>query len=207
MKLKKLIIFMLLFILSGCTVNYNLEIKDDNYIENINVKVNEEEKEIAKNQIPYIKSTIHNKIVYNSDFQENNVLYNHIYSFNEYQSSAIKVYFDNFKNFEEDGDYTLILSGFNAYNNFQQAADLYTFTIKTDYEVVTSNADYKKGNTHIWKVNSKNYNKKKIIFQYRKTKQQVDYSYYLITVLTTIVSVLILFFAILMYDKYRKNKE
>lgn len=164
----KKIIFLLIscFILTGCSINYNLDINDDNFTETItgnvlnseinnndnysinmyNFLINTEQKAFYNNDnIFYNKST--NKINDKIDFE-----YNYTFNSSNFNNSRIiNECFDNHAFDYKDGIYYLVVSGkFNCY---------YTNTninITTDHKVISNNAETINDNTYSWTITEKN---------------------------------------------------
>ena len=165
----KKILFILItcLLLTGCTVNYNLEINDNNFketitgsvlnkeldtnnstsINNYSFLLNEEQPSFYKNEnIFYNKTT--NNAQDRIDFD-----YNYIFNENNFNNSRIiNECFDNHIYEYKDNKYYLVVSGkFNC--NYSETTNI---NITTDYNVTSNNAQKIKNNTYTWTINENN---------------------------------------------------
>ncbi len=169
--MKKLLIFLLIvFLLSGCTSNYNLEISNNSFKENINATINKNE---IPTSSPYPEIELDDQITpflnkdYSAIFSDDKALYkkrvtyldNYInvdmsYKYNEqefYNSNSLKLCFDNYE-FSYEDDYYI-----HAYGRFYCLySDSLDINIKTNNKVLSHNADEVNGNTYTWHVNKDN---------------------------------------------------
>ena len=169
--MKKYLLFFGIFLfISGCSVNYELEIKDKTFNEQIEFYVTNDEFSTVKNSIKgntYIDSLTGEK--YQLDIKQKsngmNITNNQVYKISEYKTSKfLKICFSSFNVIEEDLYYILSTSeGLMCYAEEDvMFFDDITIKIKTNHEVINSNADEVKDNVYYWYVNDENYNKKSI---------------------------------------------
>lgn len=165
----KKILFILItcLLLTGCTVNYNLEINDNNFketitgsvlnkeldtnnstsINNYSFLLNEEQPSFYKNENIFYNKTTNNAqdgidFDFNYTFNENN--------FNN--SRIINECFDNHVYEYKDNKYYLVVSGkFNC--NYSETTNI---NITTDYNVTANNAQTIKNNTYTWTIDENN---------------------------------------------------
>ena len=165
----KKILFILItcLLLTGCTVNYNLEINDNNFketitgsvlnkeldtnnstsINNYSFLLSEEQPSFYKNEnIFYNKTT--NNAQDRIDFD-----YNYIFNENNFNNSRIiNECFNNHVYEYKDNKYYLVVSGkFNC--NYSETTNI---NITTDYNVTSNNAQKIKNNTYTWTINENN---------------------------------------------------
>lgn len=164
--MKKIILLILLcFTLTGCTINYNLDINDDNFKETITGSVYNSELTNDDNSInmySFLINTEQNAFYNNDNIFYNKTTnnidnkidfeYNYTFTSNNFNNSRIiNECFDNHVFEYKEGIYYLVVSGkFNCY---------YTNTninITTDYKVISNNATDKKDNTYTWTINEEN---------------------------------------------------
>ena len=185
-------LFFILYFLSGCSANYDLEIGDKGFIENLTVYSSNisENKEVDEKFYPvYYNSDFNtinpykklsNVLYYNSSLKEKNGLnilnYNYTYNDSSYKlSNIIKNSFDDVivrkYDYDYDGknDYMLIstsdtFSWFNIEKNLEKV----TIKIKCHYKIISSNADSINKNELIWVFTPDN--KKAINLVYDPTK-------------------------------------
>lgn len=180
--MKKIIFLILILLVSGCTSNYNLEISNDSFKENINIKIDkdliptestQENIELDDPITPFLegkqsalfsneKVYYKKKVTYYDDYVDVTMKYN--YTSNKFKdSNSLNLCFDDFV-FEDDDTYYI-----HAYGTFYC---LYTedinINIKTNNKVIKSNADSINGNVHTWIINSSNYNNVNIEFEVDK---------------------------------------
>ena len=165
----KKILFILItcLLLTGCTVNYNLEINDNNFketitgsvlnkeldtnnstsINNYSFLLSEEQPSFYKNENIFYNKTTNNTqegidFDFNYTFNENN--------FNN--SRIINECFDNHIYEYKDNKYYLVVSGkFNC--NYSETTNI---NITTDYNVTSNNAQKIKNNTYTWTIDENN---------------------------------------------------
>lgn len=190
----KKIIFVLLFILifSGCSVEYNLEIKDNKFFESITSNVDNlsqynshkdnrlvsfysealvtyyTSQEEAKQNFHYYKSK--------PSYKNNLYKINYSYDFdmdNYTDSNAVKSCYEYFKITTNGNNVTLSTSNkFNCFNSYNEL-DKVTINITSYYGVVRSNADKVNGKTYTWEITRENASNKPILFEYDNTKRNI----------------------------------
>ena len=165
----KKIIFLLLIclLLTGCTVNYNLDINDNNFKETLagnvlNTELNNNDNTdinmftylINGDQPAFYKNDniFFNKATNNTT---NGIDFDYSYTFNEYNfnnSRIINECFDNHIYEYKDNTYYLVVSGkFNC--NYSEKTNI---NITTDYNVTANNAQAIKNNTYTWTIDENN---------------------------------------------------
>jgi len=164
-KMKKIILFSILcFLLTGCTLNYELEISDENFYETISGNVLKSEIEPEENQTdvgpynfflnteqPVFRNN--NKIFYNKTLNENEnkIEYEYSYTFNENNfanSNLLNECFDVFNLENDNNKIYLTVAG-----NFKCAyAEKTNINIITDYKVIAHNGNKNK-NKYTWTIN------------------------------------------------------
>lgn len=159
----------LIFLLTGCNSQYNLEINNGTFKETIvsdiypdskkslSVEGIEEDDQITPflemDQYPFSND---NNIVYSKtiemidDYQRVTLKYK--YNENEFENSkAINNCFENYRYFHDD-KYIIELSG-TFYCLYTDSLDI---NIKTDYKVLENNADDVNNNIYTWHINREN---------------------------------------------------
>ena len=211
---KKIIILLILFFLTGCSASYNLEIKDDMIYEKINIKelnVNQEVIDKLKSQNQYVLISKSLDLVYSktTKINENDTIftYSHKYTPLEFSTSFSNKCFDVAKFNDNSQTYSLYANKFNCFGDQEEFADSYKINIKTDYNVINNNADKIKGNIYTWNFTKQNYKNKSIVFQYTKTKKDVNYlnvfKPFFISILVSVIIALIIIFI----SKIKKDGE
>lgn len=165
----KKIIFLLLIclLLTGCTVNYNLDINDNNFKETLtgnvlNIELNNNN-DTDINMFSYLingdqpafyknDNIYFNKITKNTT---NGIDFDYSYTFNEHNfnnSRIINECFDNHVYEYKDNTYYLVVSGkFKC--NYSETTNI---NITTNYNVTSNNAKTIKNNTYTWTIDENN---------------------------------------------------
>ena len=166
----KKILFLIIFcfLLTGCTVNYNLEIDNESFKESITGNILNSELESDDNRTDiniysYLINSEQNvfknndSILYNKNLNnvENGIDYSYSYEFNKNNfnnSRILNECFDKYEAYEEDGIYYISIFG-----NFNCSyADKTNINIKTNHNVLANNADSIKNNTYSWAIEKDN---------------------------------------------------
>ena len=214
----KKILFLLItcLLLTGCTVNYNLEINDTNFKETITGNVLNSELNTNNS------SSINNYLfLLNGDqpsfYKNDNIFYNketnntqegidfeYNYTFNENNfnnSRIINECFDNHIYNYADNKYYLVVSGkFNC--NY---SDITNINITTNYNVTSNNATKIKNNTYTWTIDENN--KDDIYFFItidKSTNSKIDLSW---NTLKTIGLIIIILLSSICIYFLKKNKQ
>lgn len=164
---KILFLIIICFLLTGCTMNYNLEITDEGFKETISGNVlnselktgddtdfniyyhllNSEQTTFKNNNSIFYEKTI-NKTNETTEFE-----YTYTFNKNNFINSRIlNECFDNFTFKNEDDHYYIDISG-----NFKCAyADKTNIKLKTDYQVTGNNIKKENKNVYIWTIDKNN---------------------------------------------------
>ena len=160
---KNIIMLLSILLLTGCTVNYNLEIDDNILKEKITGTVTKEEsKQNSKaTDISTIYSIINEeqKPIYNKEeiYQKslkdngNNIDYTFSYNYNIedfVNSTIINTCFENHEIEQLDNYYSIRLSG-NFYCLYSKKINI---AVTSNLKVASNNADKIKDNTYIWTI-------------------------------------------------------
>ncbi len=227
---KIILLFISLFILSGCSATYDLEIYNEKYKENVtinsltddatgmkdwNIPVNADEESI---DLLLTISKVTGITYYDNDsvFEDNYYKYNYSHEFGmtDYYKSYFAVnsydffavYYDDT---DESGKKDLVTISTSLKNLlFEKYTDLESITvnIKTNHKVYSSNADSKDGYTYTWNITKDNYEKKPVQIRIYKDKYVLNYNNELNRSLYIFLIVLgvLLLGALLLYIRARK---
>ena len=165
--MKKIIIILILsiFLLSGCSVQYNLEINKEGFKENISIgKFDADNVEGFQYLTPYAIVNGVNQEFYKLDYS--NQILNLSYDYGVYNydmSEALNQCYD-MSNFSYDNNYYYILTSgeFKCLSYMGYTTDEVRINIKSDYNVVESNADLVENNVYTWIINKNNKGNKPI---------------------------------------------
>lgn len=222
-KLKILILFLVLLLSTGCSVDYNLTIDELNAIEDFSLYVDNNSSNTAMINDMYQRQTesFFNQDTDDSEYYEVkkgltkdkkslflNFRYN--YPLKKLQNSnAISECFYN-KSVTKDQEYiTLNTSkGFDCiYKDTDLQIEDLTINIKTNLKVVETNSDKVKKNTYTWHIDKDNYQEKNIYMKISYTEENREKSViseYLAIPIVMIVTVLLIFVAFKFRTKNRK---
>ncbi len=215
-KIKKLLILFLIFILTGCSGNYDININkdlsideslylsldnndnvynktikifDDNKIDRDKYKVKQTSDEII---IEYKEkyNTIDEYILKSKIYHQliDNISYNK-------NKKYVDIYIDQYVKIKNQNESSLI--GNESDINFLQ------INIKTPFKVLISNADNISEDTYTWTINQ-NTDRKKILFQFTKRLNKISYSQIvMLTVLILCIAVLL----VRLIKNYQKSQK
>lgn len=219
-KIKIIILICSIFLLSGCSVEYNLTIDESTMEEDINAIFDKAtESEIANRMEKIRRTSYYNLDTRENEYytfkrseDENNIIlnYNYIYTSNNlYKSEAVsRCYYKRIVNVTDD--YITIDTDDQVsclYKDGEKQIDNIIVNIKTDLPVVSNNADDVKNNNYIWYINDNNYTNKPINIKIKKEPNEeyfnIDNISILIVVITIIILGIITFFIIRI--KHKKN--
>ena len=238
MKKNLLILSLFIFLMTGCTVNYNIEIKDNKVIENFDVS--EKNVEVANYKI--VGDTSFKDIVisykegkelltsydmlnsesgcssckkYNKDTiisdDEIALIFTTDHTFEEYKDSTIaNEYLPGFKvNYDDES--ISITGGTNwSFLNDYKYLDEVVITVKTNYEVTSTNATKESAGVYVWRI-SKNSKNEKLYMTVNTTMQSEDIEsasnpkLYITILLVIAMIILISLLAIYTLNQKKKN--
>ena len=208
MKKRTIYHLILLLLLTGCTVNYDLEIENNNFYENITGNVlNSELSNDGRTDMNLYDYLINNdqqvfennsNIVYNKalNSKENSKDFQYSYNFTEanFQNSRLlNSCFDKFSFSNDENKFYI-----HAYGKFKC---LYTnkinINIKTNNNVISHNASSVKKNTYSWVIDDKNVNEANIFIVINKQNNEKEIHLNLLKIIgfiiITILSIICIF--------------
>ena len=172
---------------TGCSAEYNLEIEDNRYIENINVTSNNSKETanfnkkwtipVDKEEYNILNGKENNNILTNKIYNQKNIndTLNFNYDFSKYEinnSTAISMCYNNFNIINNDNQ--IIISTSDKATCFDKipVLDNVKVNIKIKEPVVKHNADTKINDTYTWNITKNNASNKsiKIIANKRNTE-------------------------------------
>lgn len=222
--MKKIILLVsLIFLLSGCSVNYDLEIFNNEYREKISINsLNTTE---SSYEIPVyfdetrVEKTLTSKKVADVEYyqksneQTNYVYYNNFAMEKYYKSYFVNSSFDFFAVYyndvdEETGEDIITISTNNNMKIFDTYKDLdeIKINVKTNHKVKYSNADSHSKFTYTWNYDKNNYKDKYIQLILYKDKFVFNYDGKFFRNLT-IVGLIVVSLAIIAIFIIKKSKK
>lgn len=213
-RIKFAILFLLVIMLSGCTVNYEINIKDNKITEKINaVETNSVLFDSPNDFGMTLRESLY-AFSSSDPFSEENFVVNKIENENELgfdytreggllESTAISHCYLNPIITDKD-DIVTINTGteFMCYDYYENL-DTIRFVFKTNHKVISNNADSVSGNSYIWNI-SKDSNKQIEISYY---KFVVDKSFNVSYVIIPAILLLGVLIILIIKKKSRKNNE
>ena len=221
-KIKVFILICCMFLLSGCSIEYNLTVNESTMEEDINAIFDKATESELASRMEGIRRTA----FYNYDTRENeyydftkretndNIIlnYNYQYMGNDlYKSEAAsRCYYKRIVSVT-DNDITINTDNQVAclYKDGDREIEDITINIRTDLTVLENNADKVNGNVYSWNINDQNYTNKPIYIKIEKERYQEPFisqfiSIIVIIIVVVIIGILIYFKAI---RKHRKNNK
>lgn len=222
MKKNIFILILSLFLITGCTSEYNLEFSNGKIKENIVVNISNSDIPpkttdivaevddritpfIENDQYPFMNNTNkkYSKKVENTE-AGTRVTMNYTYSHNEYKNSvAYNMCFEDSTFNENRNDYDLNFTG----KFFCQYSEEVIINIKTNNEVISNNADKVEGNTYTWVINDTNRDNVNINIKIsKKSKITNNVIYVILGVILIILIVLAINAYIKIQERYNVNE-
>ncbi len=181
--MKKIFLLSLIFILTGCSIDYNLTLDEELATENI--KINSQD-------FYTFPTPAYNNVQGSSETDEKipGVEYYDMNFNTDYSTASYKFPLNNFKSSRavntcykaltlsktSTGSRLLNTSNYNycfdAYPNLDEIN--VNITISDNYTIINSNADSKNSNTHSWKINRDNYKSKYIQIEYKEKPKEEE---------------------------------
>lgn len=213
--MKKIIILLLtILLLSGCSVEYNLEINELGIKENIDIgKFDASKIDDFEYLTPYaILNDLEQKFYL---FEYSNQVLNLSYDFDflDFNMSESFNQCYDVSNFSYDDNYFYILTSgeFKCLSYLGYTSDEVKINIKSDYKVVSSNADYFEDNIYTWVVNKNNKNNKPIDIVFDRNsnvkKRRLNIFSRFGTAIMALGVLLVIFFIILIINLFSKRKN
>jgi len=173
--MKKILIIISLFLMTGCTAKYKLDIQGKVINETLELGVSKENIDDIKYFKNIYTNDLKNLYIYNFDESTSILSYKYKYSFENYiNSSALSSCFTTY-NVINNSEYFLISTGgtFKCLPYQYSDSESYDYdeaeiSITTNHKVITNNADKKEGNTYYWYINKDNSDSKTINFKISK---------------------------------------
>ncbi len=218
---KFILIFFLLFFLTGCDVEYNIELKDDVIYETIDIKgmaSTKQQAEAIKEESLYVTTDqdrqYEKEIVATSNGYINRYKTNYFYK-NMNKSFVANSCYDMIDVHEGDNRYYFITSDKVECSMYKyEYVNNITISFKTNHKVINHNADYVKDGVYYWKVNLDENQIKPLTMVVDKNttdlSQKKSYNFdFVFTLLITVGTILGvgIIFIIYIYVKNKKNNK
>lgn len=188
----KILFIIILILITGCSVEYNLNI--DNSFSEHTVYIPESSEEMidgtqyrlpalfSESRLTYDNSNLKEIKYYNiKTLKDNKFSFNFVYDDNQLNDSNIANTCYQFFSVDTKENEVSILTGnkFYCFDVYEEL-DSVTININSNYKVIQSNADKIIGKKHTWYITRENASNKPIIFVYDKSKKNMTIMQYLI---------------------------
>lgn len=208
---KYLIIVMILIILTGCSIDYNLYVTDNYIDENININADDNSENINDANKKYNPLHYSDDIEYNQTVKRKNgkIIVNLQYRYKLEEFKNANSFNQGFYNRNVSLEDDIININLSDFSGFAPTVD-FDIRIKTKNEVIESNADIVKGNTYIWHVDGKHKDKLKIDIKIKRGTAKNESIFAQYSVVLYIIGAIILFvviFSIRLFVKKRKESN
>lgn len=184
--IKKIIIICIIFLLAGCSVDYDLTINEDNSVnekviasENTNrmMALTNQKEQQSINYLYNIYKGNRNDVNLITKNQNGDTIITAVYSYpsiDDYVSNFSSDLFENINITKKDGIVTLVLNQKKKIDKSSSKSLIYddvTINIHIPFKIVESNADSSIGDTYKWVIN-KDTDLKQIKISYDENKQK-----------------------------------
>ena len=208
---KYFIIIMILTILTGCSIDYNLYVTDNYIDENININAEDNSENINDANKKYNPLHYSDDIEYNQTVKRKNgkIIVNLQYRYKLEEFKNANSFNQGFYNRNVSLEDDIININLSDFSGFAPTVD-FDIRIKTKNEVIESNADIVKGNTYIWHVDGKHKDKLKIDIKIKRGTAKNESIFAQYSVVLYIIGAIILFvviFSIRLFVKKRKESN
>lgn len=215
--LKKFFLIFLLFLLSGCSIDYSVDIESDVFEENFSI--------IEKSDNYYYDvSAFRNYNLFYDGSSDLNYTFNELnyddrfgftlsgkFNSGNYQkSNLLNSYCGDFTINDDGNTYSIHLSSFNIFDEYSNLDEI-SFNINTGMNAISNNADRESNGIYNWIINRDNYRNKSIDIVFNKSDIKKKMSYIegdnqssLLYVLIFSIIIIVLFILYLVY-RFRKN--
>ena len=224
--IKKIIFFSLIFIITGCSVEYNLNINEDGSVNEIVVaqertnKMESITRKKGQQAVDYLYETFkrdnESKIVTNnSDDKTTSTVTKKYINIDQYTSNFKSDIFENINISKEKDEVTLEAKQSKALGNDYDYSPIYndiTINIKLPFKVIKNNADSISNNVYTWNIKENELKNIELVYSdnYEVEKVNVkinnktyNFSYGIIAIGSAVV--LIITIVLIVFIKNRKN--
>lgn len=175
--MKKILLLIIVLLLSGCTVEYDLEFNDLTVKEKIKIGPIDKLYENELNYLtPYAILNNHQQELYEVDYSNEFLHLNYTYLVNDFRLSETFNDCYELSNFSYDDKYYYILTSkeFKCLSFEKNEAKEIKIKFKTNHKVVNSNADSIENDTYVWIINENNKKNKPIEIKLEKDAKKKD---------------------------------
>lgn len=215
--MKKIILLLLIIFLTGCQSTYEIKINKENIEENIKIFT---ENSIVKNAnqetINSFSQTLddwengydyYNRELYTT---EEYTGYEYTYTFTHEEFDAMSQLRKCYKDFEfnyTDNTISLNTSKDFLCGTYYNQVDNIQITIKTNYSILSSNADKINKNELTWIINKQNYKNKPITFTINTAKETKDIKKKNLNLKGIIIVIIFILLIIIFIKRKQKSKR
>lgn len=185
MKNSKLILLLIiLFSLTGCTFEYNIEINTNRIKESNIIYIDNATKDTIKQEVEELVDSYTGPTnglgMYTQSIVNSNNRFGMLYEMNyskieDYNDSiSVSSCYDNYKLIKEEDKIIISTSKeFKCFDNYKELDDVIV-NIKSNLDVLSSNADEVNGNVYTWNITKDNANNKAITISLKPNTDKVE---------------------------------
>ena len=214
--MKKIIVILILLLLTGCTVKYNIEFENDKVNENFTVYVDNSSESVSIDYLTnndfyaYINPEM---IKYKKTIKKSNDItkFNYLYSYNidEYKNSmALSSCFKAYNIIKEE-DYYLFSTSTGVKCMTSDAStiiDNLDIVIVSNHKLIETNADEIHDYKYVWHINKDNYESKSVNLKLYQNKYIFNYKHKFTNTILVIVFVGIVILLPIISLKIRRKR-
>ena len=222
MKNKFICLLAMLFLLTGCGIEYNLNIDENTFDEDVRVILPNNDqmmqivyRSIKIKQISFVGDKANDRHYYhlNADTTDSkNIYLDYSYKYNKkniLKSNAITQCYKDVS-LNDDDNYIDISTSDEfrcLYRDGAQLISKATINITTPLKVVSNNADKVKGDTYTWKIDKNNYKKKPIKIKIKNESKDADKAIITLFIIIGIIVLLLLIILCYIVNKKKQNNK
>ncbi len=208
----KLILILFLLLFSGCEIQYNIEIDDENIKNHIELDSMKFDEGFSTDSIYDVYSILDGtrSEFYDKKIDGNIIKLKYDYDIKNFDKAYFfKMCFEDYDFQVEGGNYIIDAKGvfkclpYQVNDYLMYDYDKLTLHISTKEKVLKHNADYNKNNDYYWYIDVNNTNNTRIYFEYQIIKD-ADYNWIILVGGITGIALLIIGFV---YLRSKKNNQ
>lgn len=214
---KIIVLFLFSFLLCGCTAQYNLEIKDDEFRENIKINFDSNDdgayEYFSENKFYAIMDGVSNFKEYKKESEDKkNIKFSYTYEGTEFnKATSLSSCFRAYNVIDENGYYIISTSKGLTCATEENTVLLNSLdvVIKTNHIVKDNNADEVDGYVYTWHFDKDNYDKKSIYIELEKDKFVFNYENEFVKTILLYVTIIVVVAvtAVVVVKKFKRDRQ
>ncbi len=214
---KNIFLIIITLLLTGCSARYDIYFSDKNIHDNIEIY---EDSTIINNSTEKMNDELNTLFLdweNGHDYYERELYatdkitgyrYKYDFTYDEYDAmSHLRKCYEDFEFTYDNSKVKLVTSDEFLCGTYYPNAKEMVISIESKYEISSSNADEKEGNTHTWIINKENYKEHPIIFEINKNTEAKDLNKrHRITIKEILIFLLFISLIIILIKRKRRDK-